>query len=73
MGYAELCRSLPVDLLRPCLLRLLEVLFDVLASYHVMAHWHGLAVQKQAQLKEAAAGEGGNRGCCGEVEVQSQR
>ncbi|GFR44590.1 hypothetical protein Agub_g5868 [Astrephomene gubernaculifera] len=56
LGYPELLRALPPDLLRPCLLRLLEVLFDTLASYHAMAHWHGLALQRQAQVAEQAEG-----------------
>lgn len=46
-SYGELCRNLPVDLLRPCLLQLLDVLFDVLASYHIMTRWHLLAVQSK--------------------------
>lgn len=31
--FAEMCSSLPFDLLRPCLAKLLEILFDVLARY----------------------------------------
>ncbi|KXZ47615.1 hypothetical protein GPECTOR_34g774 [Gonium pectorale] len=56
LGYAELLRALPVDLLRPCLARILEASFDILASYHVMAHWHVLAVAKQGQMAAAAEG-----------------
>ncbi|GLC36679.1 hypothetical protein PLESTB_000129400 [Pleodorina starrii] len=58
LGYGELLRAMTPDLLRPCLLRLLETVSDVLASYHVMAHWHGLAVQKEGQMAEAAQGMG---------------
>ncbi|KAG2432824.1 hypothetical protein HXX76_008558 [Chlamydomonas incerta] len=56
LGYGELLRALPTDLLRPCLMRILEVVFDILASYHVMAHWHVLAVAKQGQMEAAAQG-----------------
>ncbi len=35
--YVQLCQSLPVDLLRPCLIRQMEVIYDILASYFVMA------------------------------------
>ncbi|EFJ46296.1 hypothetical protein VOLCADRAFT_93432 [Volvox carteri f. nagariensis] len=56
LGYSEMLRAMPPDLLRPCLLRLLETVFDVLSSYHVMAQWHGLAVQKESQMAAAAQG-----------------
>ncbi|KAG2485571.1 hypothetical protein HYH03_015735 [Edaphochlamys debaryana] len=56
LGYGELLRAMPTDLLRPCLLRIMEVVFDILASYHVMAYWHSLAVAKQGQLQAAAQG-----------------
>ncbi|PNW77589.1 hypothetical protein CHLRE_10g443350v5 [Chlamydomonas reinhardtii] len=56
LGYGELLRALPTDLLRPCLMRILEVVFDILASYHVMAHWHVMAVAKQGQMEAAAQG-----------------
>eukprot|EP00198_Chlamydomonas_reinhardtii_P001173 XP_001690508.1 predicted protein [Chlamydomonas reinhardtii] len=32
------------------------VVFDILASYHVMAHWHVMAVAKQGQMEAAAQG-----------------
>jgi hypothetical protein len=32
-----------------------QALFDILASYHVMAQWHGLAVAKQGQMAAEAA------------------
>ncbi|GIL58297.1 hypothetical protein Vafri_13375 [Volvox africanus] len=56
LGYSEMLRAMPPDLLRPCLLRLLETVFDVLASYHVMSQWHVLAVQKESQMAAAAQG-----------------
>ena len=45
--YVELCQSLPVDLLRPCLHRQMEVIFDILASYYVMTQWHKGCLQQQ--------------------------
>lgn len=64
LGYRDLLRAMTPDLLRPCLLRLLEGVFDVLVSYHVMAQWHALAVQKQSQM--AAAAQGGLNGWAGQ-------
>ena len=55
--YVELCQSLPVDLLRPCLIRQMEVIFDILASYYVMAQWHKDCLQQQHQASNDAAGE----------------
>ncbi len=51
--YAELCLSLPVDLLRPCLSKQMEVLFDILASYHVMAQWHADCLKQQDSLAQS--------------------
>lgn len=51
-SFAELCKSLPVDLLRPCLLRLMDVLFDIIQSYQLMSMWHEAGL-KQAYLLEA--------------------
>ena len=51
-SYAELCQSLPVDLLRPCLLRQLEVVYDILASYYVMERWHRDCIQQQKQQQQ---------------------
>eukprot|EP00210_Caulerpa_lentillifera_P008564 g8169.t1 len=46
--FSQLCHGLPFDLLRPCLAKLLEVLFDILCSYHSMSSWHVLGL-KHAQ------------------------
>jgi len=47
-SFSEMCRGLPFDLLRPCLAKLLEVLFDILCSYHCMSTWHEIGL-KHAQ------------------------
>ena len=54
--YSELCQSLPVDLLRPCLIRQMEVIYDILASYYVMAQWHKDCLKQQEGAAEAGAG-----------------
>ncbi len=51
-GYVELCHALPQNLLRPCMVKQMQVLFDLLASYHVMAKWHMQYVQQQQQLQQ---------------------
>ncbi|CAD7701080.1 unnamed protein product [Ostreobium quekettii] len=38
--FAEVAKSVPFHLLRPCLSKLLEILFGVLQSYHRMDVWH---------------------------------
>ena len=54
--YSELCQSLPVDLLRPCLIRQMEVIYDILASYYVMAQWHKDCLKQQEDAAAAGAG-----------------
>lgn len=54
--YADMCKELPVDLLRPCLVKLMEVLFEVLSSYHAMMRWHQAAVLQQQETAAEAAG-----------------
>lgn len=56
-SFADLCRRVTPDILQPCLLKLLEALFDLLASYHSMLTWHeaGLAEHTQAAAATAAA------------------
>lgn len=49
-SYGELCRSLPVDLLRPCLVKLMEVLFELLGSYYAMMTWHVEGCARQESL-----------------------
>ena len=63
LTYSELCQSLPVDLLRPCLLRQMEVVYDILASYYVMERWHKDCIQQQKQQKQEQAGEGVTHSC----------
>lgn len=66
-SYSHLCHSLTPDLLRPALSKLMDVLFDIFASYHVMQQWHALCVKKQARMAAEAsaaaalAGVGPNR------------
>ena len=52
VAYADLCKALPRELLRPCMNKLMEVMFDALHSYHFMQHWHEAA----AAATQAAAG-----------------
>ncbi|MEW5316011.1 MAG: hypothetical protein WDW38_007404 [Sanguina aurantia] len=54
-SYSHLCHSLTPDLLRPALSKLMDVLFDIFASYHVMQQWHALCVKKQARMAAEAA------------------
>jgi hypothetical protein len=56
-SFAELCRKVTPDLLHPCLSKLQESLYDLLASYHSMLAWHeaGLAEHTQAAAAAAAA------------------
>jgi hypothetical protein len=74
-SFAELCRKVTPDILQPCVTKLLEALYDLLASYHNMVAWHeaGLAEHTQAAAAAAAAAahaasrssehsEGGSRG-----------
>jgi hypothetical protein len=55
--YAELCHKVTPDMLQPCLVKLLEVLYDLLVSYNSMLAWHdaGLAEHTQAAAAAAAA------------------
>lgn len=55
-GLQDLVRLLPSDLFRTALARLLQVLFDVLASHQAMVAWHAAALQAQEAL-EAGRGE----------------
>lgn len=64
-SYVDLCQGLPVELLRPCLVKQMAAVYDILASYHVMAQWHvDCLMQQQQQEQEAGAAataaEGGN-------------
>jgi hypothetical protein len=56
-SFAELCRRVPPESLGPCLLKLLESMFDQLASYAGMEQWQaaGLAQHSQAAAAAAAA------------------
>ena len=57
-NYASLCSSLPAELIRPCLAKQMQVLFDILASYHVMARWHLEYLEQQQQQQQGSeAGE----------------
>jgi hypothetical protein len=50
-SFGEMCRNLPLDLLRPCLLKLFEILFDLLSSYYIMMRWHEYGLQQKQLLK----------------------
>lgn len=56
-SFADLCRRVQPDMLCTCLGKLLEAVFDLLASYHSMLAWHeaGLAEHTQAAAAAAAA------------------
>ncbi len=55
-SYGELCRELPPDLVAPTLQKIMEVVFEMLKSYHYMAAWHAAAVAANASAKEGGAG-----------------
>lgn len=56
-SYSALCGALPPEMLRPCLVQLMEVVARVLASYHAMSQWHDECVEQQRAAAAAAATE----------------
>ncbi|GBF88123.1 hypothetical protein Rsub_00835 [Raphidocelis subcapitata] len=62
-SYPQMCRQLPAKLLRPCLLQLLELVFDILASYEAMHAFHeasGPAAEAAAAAVARASSDGGD-------------
>ena len=52
-SYEELCQNLPQEYLRPCLVKQMESLFDILASHYIMEQWHKECVkQMNEELEE---------------------
>jgi hypothetical protein len=58
-SYPQLCRQLPGKHVRPCLLQLPELVFEILASYELMAQFHA------ANQHVLEVGGGGGRGGSG--------
>jgi hypothetical protein len=61
-SYPQMCRQLPAKLLRPCLLQLLELVFDVLASYEAMCAFHEACGPAAEAAAAAAAGRASSSG-----------
>jgi hypothetical protein len=51
-SFPQLCRQLPAAAVRPCLQQLSELLFEIVASYQLMAEFHEANQQAQAQQKQ---------------------
>ena len=62
-SYPQLCRQLPAGAAQQCLQQLSELLFEILASYQLMAEFHEANqqahVEQQRQQQAASGGEGG--------------
>lgn len=54
-SYEDLCKQLSPDAMQLCLSKLLEITFELLCSYHLMARWHEAGIEQQKQAAEAAA------------------
>mmetsp|Transcript_36959 Transcript_36959/g.104306 ORF Transcript_36959/g.104306 Transcript_36959/m.104306 type:complete len:1134 (-) Transcript_36959:234-3635(-) len=73
-SLTELCKLLPSEIFRPCLSKVLEVVFDILRSHWMMQQWHMqqleearvalevLMAKKEAWQREAEAEDGGRGG-----------
>jgi hypothetical protein len=73
VGYVDLCKALPRELLRPCMNKLMEVMFDALHSYHFMQHWHeAAAAATQAAAGAVSSDNGENSRDCN-LEASSER
>ncbi|GMH40241.1 hypothetical protein BSKO_08145 [Bryopsis sp. KO-2023] len=54
--FTDMCQALPFDLLRPCLAKMLEVLYDAMCSYQNMAKWHEMMLKQMASEIASARG-----------------
>lgn len=54
-SYEDLCKQLSPDAMPLCLTKLLETIFELLCSYHLMARSHEAGMQQQKQVAAAAA------------------
>lgn len=54
-SFVDLCRRVAPDILQPCLIKLLESVYDLLASYHTMLAWHEAGLADHTQAAAAAA------------------
>lgn len=71
-GYQQLCRQLPASFLAPSLQQLLELVFEVLASYQLMSQFHEANQQTASQREPEGQEADGSSGGEGDQMVQVQ-
>eukprot|EP01018_Ginkgo_biloba_P020518 Gb_32393 [translate_table: standard] len=72
LTYNDLCLHLPESKFRHCLLKTLEVLFDLMCSYHAMMTWQFPERETKDQFMQPSATLKATETLIGEEESQSQ-